>query len=120
MIEVLKAHQPETGHRDLREHCTCGIAGPTREAGWQIQHQAEQLKAAGVEALPLDASQATRALLKLLDIGKEYSLGGTGDPVGIVVLYPKEAFINASWGGDPTDRMKALVDAAASEGMKDK
>ncbi|UVK58460.1 hypothetical protein SEA_GLOBIWARMING_68 [Arthrobacter phage GlobiWarming] len=57
---------------------------------------------------------------QLLDLGSEHQLGGNGQPVGIVVIYESEAFINASWGGLPEDRMKALVDAAAGEGMKDK
>lgn len=57
---------------------------------------------------------------QLFDLGNEHRLGGDGQPVGIVIIYENEAFINASWGGVPEDRMKALVDAAAGEGMKDK
>lgn len=57
---------------------------------------------------------------QLFDLGNEYQLGGDGQPVGVVIIYENEAFINASWGGVPEDRMKALVDAAAGEGMKDK
>jgi len=57
---------------------------------------------------------------QLFDLGNEHQLGGDGQPVGIILIYENEAFINASWGGTPEDRMKALVDAAAGEGMKDK
>jgi tRNA pseudouridine-54 N-methylase len=57
---------------------------------------------------------------QLFDTGNNYQLGGNGQPVGIVLVYENEAFINASWGGVPEDRMKSLVDAAAGEGMKDK
>lgn len=60
------------------------------------------------------------AVNKLHDLGKEHQLGGDGQPVAVVVIYKDAAFINASWGGDPVDRMTALVDAAASEGMKKK
>jgi ferredoxin-thioredoxin reductase catalytic subunit len=47
MIEVLKAHQRSIGHRDMREHCICGLAGPVREANWIVRHQAEAIEAAG-------------------------------------------------------------------------
>jgi hypothetical protein len=52
VIEILKAHQRSSGHRDMREHCTCGTAGPLREAGWIVRHQAEVLAAAGYGKLP--------------------------------------------------------------------
>ena len=60
------------------------------------------------------------AVDKILDLGDEYKLGGDGEPVGVVIVYKNAAFINASWGGTPEHRMEALVDAAASEGMKKK
>lgn len=55
---------------------------------------------------------------KLMELGERNQLGGDGEPVGIVLIYKNQAFINASWGGTPEDRMAALVDAAASEGLK--
>jgi hypothetical protein len=60
------------------------------------------------------------AVNTLHDLGKTHQLGGDGQPVGVVVVYKNGAFINASWGGVPEDRMTALVDAAAGEGLKEK
>lgn len=57
---------------------------------------------------------------KLMQLGERHQLGGDGEPIGVVLIYQNQAFINASWGGTPEDRMKALVDAAAGEGLKDK
>ena len=57
---------------------------------------------------------------KLLDLGTREQLGGDGEPVGVVLIYRNQAFLNASWGGNQTDRMAALVQAAAAEGIKDK
>lgn len=46
MIEVLKAHQPENGHRDLHQHCTCGWFGKAMHRDF-LKHQADALEAAG-------------------------------------------------------------------------
>ncbi|WMI33005.1 hypothetical protein SEA_PEGGYLEG03_64 [Arthrobacter phage PeggyLeg03] len=67
-----------------------------------------------------DRTKTHDALDGLLNVGDRYELGGNGKPVGLVLIYENQAFINASWGGEPEDRLKALVDAAAAEGMKDK
>ncbi|UXE04789.1 hypothetical protein QEH44_gp53 [Arthrobacter phage Shambre1] len=58
------------------------------------------------------------AIHRLAKLGETHQLGGTGQPVGIVLIYQGEAFLSASWGGNPEDRMKSLIDAAASEGLK--
>lgn len=68
----------------------------------------------------MTADRVRKAVDALLDLGGEHNLGGDGQPVGVVLVYRNAAFVNASWGGTPEDRMAALVDAAAGEGMKDK
>jgi len=51
MIEVLKAHQPDTGHRDLHQHCICGWHGKAMQRDF-LQHQADALEAAREQPEP--------------------------------------------------------------------
>jgi hypothetical protein len=116
--EVLSKHQWKMGYRDMKWHCYCGWTAPIADSSF-VDHQAEALEAAGLSTAP-ERPKGVAVAEQLLKLGNEHQLGGNGQPVGIVVIYESEAFINASWGGVPEDRMKALVDAAASEGMKAK
>lgn len=58
------------------------------------------------------------AASKMVTLGERHKLGGDGEPVGIVIVYRNQAFLNASWDGNADDRMAALVQAAAAEGIK--
>lgn len=55
---------------------------------------------------------------KLMELGERNQLGGDGEPIGVVLLYRNQAFVNASWGSTQEDRMAALIQAAAGEGLK--
>ncbi|SDK79807.1 hypothetical protein [Arthrobacter sp. ok362] len=46
LLDTLNAHQPDTGHRDLHQHCTCGWFGRAMQRDF-LQHQADALDAAG-------------------------------------------------------------------------
>ena len=70
--------------------------------------------------MPKDQSKTQSAVTRLLELGEKYNLGGTGQPIAVVLVYPQQAFVNASWGGDSEREnvMSALIEAAAGEGMK--
>lgn len=55
---------------------------------------------------------------KLLKVGRDNLLGGTGEPVAIVVVYPREAFVKASWADDRAGVVQALMDAMGDEMSK--
>lgn len=55
---------------------------------------------------------------RLLTLGRDNNLGGTGDPVAVVVIYPREAFVKASWADDRDGVVKALMDAMGDEMSK--
>jgi hypothetical protein len=56
-----------------------------------------------------------KAFDALLAAGREYNLGGTGEPVAIVVVYPDAAFVKAGWTRDREDVATALMDAMKDE-----
>lgn len=55
---------------------------------------------------------------RLLKVGRDNNLGGTGEPVAVVVIYPREAFVKASWADDRDGVVKALLDAMGDEMSK--
>lgn len=67
----------------------------------------------------MNKRQAVTYLRHLLDVGADHNLGGTGEPVGLMVIYPGQAFLKAVEGGvNREDVVQALLDAMTDEASK--
>lgn len=66
----------------------------------------------------MSRAESERVFGKLLDVGTENNLGGTGEPVAIVVVYPNAAFVKAGWTRKPEDVVQALMDALTDEAAR--
>ena len=61
-------------------------------------------------------AEAEAQFKRLLDLGAEHDLGGTGEPVAIVVVYPRSAFVKAAQKvRNREDVVQGLMDALTDE-----
>jgi len=67
----------------------------------------------------MNRAKTENVLRTLLDIGTDHHLGGTGEPVALVVIYPNAAFLKAGEEGINREHaVQALMDALEDEVRK--